>query len=473
MNPFPRPCPAPVGRPAWRALSLAWSLALLLLASLAGGCRSEAAAPHDDHDETPPPTNRIDVPPPVRENLGIRFVTVERRRVAATLRLPGHFELLPAARTEYRAPVAGRVQVRVQPLQAVQAGDLLFTLEAPEWRRLQRELSDLLTEQTITKARLAAQEPLLEVHEAHELSLREAGEVMAERVQALEQTRQSLGGQAAELAAARVQLAQMRSQAAEVAEHHAEVHARLAELRAQIAALDQRYHTLLSAAATVTGIAPKPLEGIWRKLDGIEIRAQDAGVVGELGLAGGAWLETGELVASVVDLRRLRFRARCPQGDLARIQDGQAARVVATNPATPSIPGTLQLGAVGDPTQRTLEVYLLPSAVPAWARPGIAAFLEIEVQSGDEHELAIPSSCVLPDGLRRVFFRRNPKNPDQVIRIDADLGVADGRWTEIKSGLVDGDEVVLDGAYELMLASSGSAMKGGHFHADGSFHADH
>ena len=38
--------------------------------------------------------------------------------------------------------------------------------------------------------------------------------------------------------------------------------------------------------------------------------------------------------------------------------------------------------------------------------------------------------------------------------------------------LRDGDEVVLAGAYELMLASSGTVTKGGHFHADGTFHAD-
>jgi hypothetical protein len=70
------------------------------------------------------------------------------------------------------------------------------------------------------------------------------------------------------------------------------------------------------------------------------------------------------------------------------------------------------------------------------------------------------------------LFRRNPKDKDQVIRIEADLGVDDGRWIEVKSGLVDGDEVVLDGAYELMLASSATAAKGGHFHADGTWHAD-
>jgi hypothetical protein len=35
--------------------------------------------------------------------------------------------------------------------------------------------------------------------------------------------------------------------------------------------------------------------------------------------------------------------------------------------------------------------------------------------------------------------------------------------------------VVLDGAYELKLARSRAALpqKGGHFHADGSFHGEH
>jgi hypothetical protein len=73
--------------------------------------------------------------------------------------------------------------------------------------------------------------------------------------------------------------------------------------------------------------------------------------------------------------------------------------------------------------------------------------------------------------LQKVFFLRNPKDPDEVMRIEADLGTSDGRWVEVKSGLVEGDEVVLGGGYALMLAS-GPQQKAGHFHADGTFHAD-
>ena len=56
--------------------------------------------------------------------------------------------------------------------------------------------------------------------------------------------------------------------------------------------------------------------------------------------------------------------------------------------------------------------------------------------------------------------------------MEADLGVSDGRWAVINSGVKVGDEVVLNGVYELKLATSSTAQKGGHFHADGTFHAE-
>jgi hypothetical protein len=77
----------------------------------------------------------------------------------------------------------------------------------------------------------------------------------------------------------------------------------------------------------------------------------------------------------------------------------------------------------------------------------------------EEPELAIPMSCVVKDGLKMIYFRRDPKYPNEVIRIDADLGVSDGRWVVVQSGVKEGDEVVLEGAYELMLASSGMKKK--------------
>jgi hypothetical protein len=61
----------------------------------------------------------------------------------------------------------------------------------------------------------------------------------------------------------------------------------------------------------------------------------------------------------------------------------------------------------------------------------------IETAASGERELAIPSACVLPDGLQRVFFLRDPNDKDKVRRIEADLGVDDGRFVVVKSGLAD------------------------------------
>ncbi len=48
--------------------------------------KAPAALGHADTAE--PETNRIDIPPSVRQNLGITFVTVEKRPVRSTVRLP-------------------------------------------------------------------------------------------------------------------------------------------------------------------------------------------------------------------------------------------------------------------------------------------------------------------------------------------------------------------------------------------------
>lgn len=438
------------------------------------------AADTDEHDM--PASNRIDVPAAVRQNLGIEFVKVERRRVASTLRLPGHFELLPAARSEHRTPIAGRVRIAVQPLQAIAPGDLLYTIDSPDWRRLQRELGELRTELAVNEARLATMQPLLAAHDAHEASLREATVAMTERVQGLEAMRDTVGGQAQELANARVQLAQGRALITEAAEQHTEVTARLVELRASLAAGQERFRLALAAAATLASSTPErllspiatvsPVTPTWQYLSEIEVRAATSGVAADLPIATGAWIEAGGLVVSVLDLGKVRFRAKAPQSDLPRLAAGLAARVVNTTAADLTIAGTLQIGAEADPAQRTIDLFLPVTTAPVWARPGVAAFLEVETAAGEAPELAIPRSAVLPDGMQRVFFRRDPAAPDKVIRVEADLGIDDGRWVEVKSGLVDGDEIVLAGAYELMLASSGSAPKGGHFHADGTFHAD-
>lgn len=445
---------------------------------LLAACTKDAPA-HDDHqDEAPKATNRIDVPEAVRQNLGITFAKVERRRVAATKRLAGHFELLPSGRGEVRAPMPGRIDVRVKLLQPVSPGEILFTLESPEWRRMQRELGELETRLAVTAANLQSMTPMLAACEQHEHSLQNAHSTLQQHLTLLETTQREVGGQAQVLAGARVDLAQTEAQLAEAAEKHAETLARIAELTTEAKAQAERLQLAFAAAAGQLGMPVADLTAgepaRWRTLGAIEVRAAMAGVVEQLGASSGALVDAQAPIIIVIDRQAVHCRARALQSDLDRLRDGLPTVIVPADPhwTTPPLRAELRLATTADPLQRTLDLFALPSGPADFVRPGVAVFLEIETDSNQAAQLAIPRAAVLQDGLHRVFFRRDPNDKDKVIRIEGDLGLDDGRWIEVKSGVVDGDEVVITGAYELVLASSQQAKKGGHFHADGTFHED-
>ena len=120
-------------------------LLLGLTFAAVGGCDGEnhghhhGPAPATSPAAPPAVTNRIALPENVRQNLGVTFARAESRRVAATLRVPGRFELLPSARREYRSVLPAHVELLVRQYEAVKPGQVLARLQSPEWRRIQHE----------------------------------------------------------------------------------------------------------------------------------------------------------------------------------------------------------------------------------------------------------------------------------------------------------------------------------------------
>lgn len=466
---------------------------LVLMVLFTAGCSSSANSDEQSMDhahEAPAPTNRVDIPAPVRRNLGITFATVERRTVANTMRVPGRFEWLPTARREYRTPLEGRVEIMVEQYQTVEPGTVLYRLDSPQWRDMQQQIEETMAILHISDARLTSLAQTMEAHEIHEQGLREAIELWAERVEQIEQVTSAGGGRAAELAQARISLNEAKSAFGEVREKHAELQLRQHELESEQRSAASRLELLLRSAASILGhprididapastgrVGESRGEPLWKATDRVEIRATAPGVVEQLPVTHGAWAERGDMVLSVVDPTAVRFRAVGLQSDLGRLRSGLGATIVPPragewNPHE-AVTGRLELGLQADPDQRTIDLIVHPSELTGWTRAGVSALLEITLEESSPMELAIPLSCVVRDGLKPVIFRRDPSNPNQVIKLNADVGLDDGRWIAIESGVREGDEIVLDGAYQLMLATSGTTQRGGHFHADGTFHAD-
>jgi hypothetical protein len=478
-----------------------FAAALAALLAL-GACDQSAQDPaasgaEEDAMASAAPSNRVDIPAAVRQNLGITFAQVERRSVARTLRIPGRFELLPTARREYRAAAAGTIELLVTQYQAVDAGTPLYRLDAPRWREMQRELAD--AESLVKLARAGADSigPLLAAHENHHVEIQRAVDLWTARIATLDELRAAGGASGDEIALAKASLASSRSELAETLEKEAELAARATETAANLDAATARLEFLYEAAATLVGVPVDALRGPsahdpevprWREINAIEVAARTPGVVDIVGVVSGGVIDQHAPVLSTVQPELVRFRAVALQSDLHRLADGQAARVVPAQSIAPAgdeardarFEGALTLAPTADPERRTLEVILHPAAetaAPAWAKAGVSAFLEVVTSaSGDgasgsfDDTLAIPLKCVTRDGTKAIIFRRDPANPDKAIRMEADLGLDDGRWVVIQSGVGEGNQIVLDGVYQLMVATSGSIIKGGHFHPDGTFH---
>ena len=464
-------------------MNVARTFGLVVLLSSLGlsSCRREAAdAAHDkDHgaEAKAAPSNRVAVSAAVRRNLGLTFAKVERRAVVRSIRLPGRFERPPESYRQYRAGFAGSVDVLVRQFDAVAQGAPLFKLMAPAWREHQEKIAAAESDKAEAEAGLRTMSPLRAAHETHEASLEATVHLWTERIKKLEELAAAGGGKSEELNQARIALTAARAEFADVTEKDADLGAREAQYQAKAASAAARFELHLASAVVMTGRTLEELLApdergvpLWRRLDAVTVRAESSGVVDLIGLSKGAWAGEGELVVRSVDPAMLRFRAQGLQSDLGRFRDGMKVSVAPPKGmAGAATLGSLKIGVDADPVTRTVDLIVQLEGPTDWARAGVAAFLEIADPAAPLAD-AVPLGCIARDGASAVIFRRDPADPDQVIRIEADLGAEDGRYVELKSGVKTGDEVVEDGAYQLMLASSAVDRRGGHFHADGTFH---
>lgn len=409
------------------------------------GCDKEIPKPDIEENPSDAMSNRIDIPPAVRNNLGITFTGVQRREIRNTLRLPGRFELNPSAQQEYRVILPGVVELAVGELDEIEPGSVLYHLRSPAWLEL------------LSRIRLA---------EANFRQVSEKLKISSERIEAL---------QKADFKRADLQ-AQVASLSADVVKARAELN----DAASQAAMIFNLSNNDKNGGMTAKELLHE-VNGIphYQTIASIPVKALKSGIVHSLSITDGSFADQATLVMKTVNPRNVRFRAMGLQGDLDSLSNPRSARLVQALDAETDYVESVNAGAkivpIIDPGTRTVTVLATPAENRPWIMPGKSGFLELTVDETENFVLAIPESAVVKDGLTHVFFKRDSSNANKAIRIEADLGISDGRWVEIKSDIGPNDQVVINGAYELKLATSqsGVTQKGGHFHADGTFHGEH
>ena len=69
-------------------------------------------------------------------------------------------------------------------------------------------------------------------------------------------------------------------------------------------------------------------EPAWRAIKALEVRAKENGIVENIAINEGAWLEPNALAITVLDPTALRFLGKAPQSDLAYLRDGMPCQIV-------------------------------------------------------------------------------------------------------------------------------------------------
>jgi multidrug efflux pump subunit AcrA (membrane-fusion protein) len=183
----------------------------------------------------------------------------------------------------------------------------------------------------------------------------------------------------------------------------------------------------------------------------------------------GEHLDAQEEVFRVVNRDRVWIEAKVSEFDLARLSKTPGATMT-----LPSCPGKrfdilgsgggrlVNIGGAVDAQTRSVSVvYEMPNR-NGLLRPGMVADVYLETHTASE-AVAIPESAIVMDNGKPVTFV--VLSGEKFQRRELEVGVRDGDFVEVKSGLQAGERVAAKGGYAIKLSSLSAASFGaGHGH---------
>ena len=202
----------------------------------------------------------------------------------------------------------------------------------------------------------------------------------------------------------------------------------------------------------------------------IELKSPIAGtLVAQLGAAVGEFISAARPVFTVLDSSMVFLEAEIPEANVNRLASAQGATYEPPDEAGRFISITgegggrlVYLGLQVDPATRTVPLVYEVKNEDAHLRVGQALDLHVET-ARSEDALAIPDSAIVDEDSKTIAFVQVSGETFQ--KRDLKLGIKDGNWVQVLSGLAEGERVVTKGAYAVRLASVSTAIPAhGHVH---------
>jgi membrane fusion protein, heavy metal efflux system len=394
------------------------------------------------------------------KRMGLKVVPVRRQRLALGIKTTGQVETMPNRRVEVTTPITGTVtQLLVQPGEVVRAGQPVAVMSSSDISSLRVESiqkraeadadlrkanSDLaLAQRNYDRQRQIAAADLQQARSKQAFAeekynrdqdLLKVGALP--RRQALESETQLMEAKSVVAqSASRIEVLQAESQL-----QKAKSDLTLARSRLQLS--DAGYKARLKqlgAGANTSG--------------SITIKAPISGTVADREVTlGESGQDAGKPIMTILNDRNVLVAANVYEKDLEQIQVGQRARVKVASLSNRSFDGRISvIGSTVQGETRVVPVKTELDNPDGLLKPGMFAELDILTGRASASVLVVPKSAIVETNDKQtVVFVRNG-NGYQLAEIT--LGLAAGDLVEVKSGLFDGDEVVVQRANQLYAQS--------------------
>jgi RND family efflux transporter MFP subunit len=197
------------------------------------------------------------------------------------------------------------------------------------------------------------------------------------------------------------------------------------------------------------------------------VRAPISGVLADIRVAAGGYVEQGQAMFHIVDTTRLWLEANVAEVDLGRLGDVAGAWFQVDGfdqsfEVSPATGGKLVAqGGVIDPVSRTAPVVFEFPNDDRQLRVGM--FAHAHIWTGKDVEApAVPYHALIDEAGQDVIYvmTGGESFERRVVR----LGIRDGDYVQVESGVEDGERIVTRGAYLVRLAAA-SPAEAGHGHA--------
>lgn len=171
-----------------------------------------------------------------------------------------------------------------------------------------------------------------------------------------------------------------------------------------------------------------------------------AGVINELFIDPGEWVNMGQPVAEIVDISSIRINVNAPEMDVRYLTQGQMVRVLVDAYPEATWDGVVDFVAFkADETTKTFRVQVVVDNQDLRIRPGMLARVSMARRVIENAVTAPLNALIDKGGERLVFVADGNKARAHTVK----LGAISGSQIQILEGLAPGDELIVSGQNEV------------------------